>query len=117
MLAYLDTFSGLVPCTVLSVRHTPNCVGRAEFTIEVRLNATRGAYKRGEVIHDETPLHVFPRSHVIGLHRRGGSRTRLLGGYDWRAHVDWLALARRRTRHPLPRVLRDSVDWLRGAAA
>src|SRR5262245_45423898 len=111
MLAYLDTYSGLIPCTVLRV--VPQ-TDRKRTSIAIRLNATRGAYKRGETLLG-SPSDVFPRSHVVGRFRRYCGAT-LIGGYDWRAHIDWLAHVRATRRyHPLPRAFRDSVDWLRGA--
>jgi len=55
--AYLDTFSGLVPCVV-------ECVtlrGGMQRVVHVRLTATRGAYRRGECL-EFLPRYVLPRS-------------------------------------------------------
>jgi hypothetical protein len=58
--AYIDSFAGLIPCVVLSVHN--------KWEVSVKLTATRGAYKRGETI-TENSLHVVPRAAV---HVRNG---------------------------------------------
>lgn len=54
-LAYLDTFAGLVPCKVQSLTET---------VATVRVTATRGAYRRGEVGTWPIGLVVIPRRMV-----------------------------------------------------
>ena len=53
--AYLDTFAGLVPCKVTAIS------GEG---ITIRLTATRGAYKRGEVLTYERGDSIVPRECV-----------------------------------------------------
>ena len=62
-LAYYDTFSGLIPCKVVAVLKDCNgrLIGRDELTI--KLTATRGAYKRGEVLTVSASI-APPRSMV-----------------------------------------------------
>jgi hypothetical protein len=55
ILAYLDSFAGLIPCKVIDVWRLR---GIAE--ARVKLTASRGPYKRGEILID-TVLHVIPR--------------------------------------------------------
>jgi hypothetical protein len=79
-LAYLDSFSGLVPCTVLAIEPQPwpNPYGRLH--IRVRINADRGAYRKGQ----ETTYsceRVIPRENVI--RRRAMSGARIIGGWNW----------------------------------
>lgn len=54
VLAYYDCFSGLLPCTALSIN--------PDNMITLRVNATRGAYHKGEIIVGSR-LHTFPRAH------------------------------------------------------
>ena len=61
--AYLDSFSGLVPCKVLAITR-----GNGLTQVQVKLTATRCAYKCGEILTDNS-LHVVPRGAV---HVRGG---------------------------------------------
>ena len=73
-LAYWDTFAGLVPCKVLEIRS--NELDR--LSLRVKLTATRGAYKRGEV--------AWVRSRAIVP--RGSVRTRnhkhlIVADYEW----------------------------------
>jgi hypothetical protein len=70
-LAYLDTFAGLVPCVIVAI--DGESIGRravGEKSITIRLTATRGAYKRGEILR-ESAVDVPPRNCVI--RRRYGS--------------------------------------------
>ncbi len=59
-LAYLDTFAGMVPCKVLRVIEPASGNTVTKGKIEIRLTATRGAYKRGEVLIDQA-CNVVPR--------------------------------------------------------
>ena len=63
-LAYLDTFAGLVPCIVVGI-DGESCGRRAtgEKVLTVRLTASRGPYKRGEVSR-EIAADVPPRDCV-----------------------------------------------------
>ena len=69
-LAYLDTFAfGLVPCKVVSIPKGgpfPGwIVGQPEVGhISAKVTATRGAYKRGQVV-SMPASHIVPRQHVI----------------------------------------------------
>jgi hypothetical protein len=60
-MAFLDTFSGQVPCKVLSVSgdSTGNVCAPSP-TVKVKLTAARGAYRKGETI-ESTGFHVYPR--------------------------------------------------------
>ena len=53
--AYYDTFNGLIPCVVLSVK--------SKWHVEFKLTANRAAYKRGEILSGNS-LHVIPREAV-----------------------------------------------------
>ena len=53
MLAYYDTFSGLIPCKVLQITGD---------TCTIKLTAARGAYKRGEILTDTNRRYVWDRA-------------------------------------------------------
>jgi hypothetical protein len=62
MLAYYDTFAGLIPCKVTKVfKDSGDCgtVVKAEFI----LTSDRQAYKKGEVLTD-LAFHVIPRKAI-----------------------------------------------------
>lgn len=80
ILAYVDTFSGLVPCKVVRVIEA-STLSVTSGRIEVMLTAARGAYKRGEILIDNGH-DVVPRSRV---YVRGG-QFRIQSGYVW--HTD-----------------------------
>ena len=74
-LAYYDTFSGLVPCKVLAVRDAADLSVPMRFEllkggvssrykVDVRLTATRCAYRKGEVLTDLFAHDVVPREAV-----------------------------------------------------
>lgn len=71
-LAYWDTFAGLVPVTVLSIRGKsgPACSSQR---VHFRVNADCGPYKRGEQ-HTRSALWIVPRFAV----RRGKYSTWIL---------------------------------------
>jgi len=76
MLAYFDSFSGLVPCRILSVDRTPDTMGSSAF-VEVQFTAPRGPFRRGEKY--TTFLHrVVPRNAI----RRTRYHTRIRA-HDW----------------------------------
>jgi hypothetical protein len=69
--AYFDTFAGLIPARVTSVKDS--------WTVSLKLTATRGAYKRGETITTNS-LHAIPRTAVhvrSGQYRIGFYRTEI----------------------------------------
>lgn len=68
-LAYLDTFSGLIPCKILSVTDRRNYYGTVETDVTVKVTADRKAYRKGETVTSD-PRHVVPRANV---HRRSGN--------------------------------------------
>jgi hypothetical protein len=82
-LAYLDAFlSGLVPVTVVSVEEEGSggiAAGPGQGSVTVRVNATRGAYKRGEVIPGNKACNVVPRDH----HRYARGHSRINVNYRW----------------------------------
>lgn len=61
-LAYYDTFSGLIPCRVVSVSGRSGRGGSAQ-DVTFILTANRGNYRRGERLVSSA-LHVFPRDAV-----------------------------------------------------
>jgi hypothetical protein len=79
-LAYLDSFGGMLPVSVLEVI-TPGygwIVAPASGEIRVRLNVTRGGYTRSEVITE--PAHkIVPRDRV----RYRNWHARIDSGYAW----------------------------------
>lgn len=62
--AYVDTFAGMIPCKVLSVRRPVGEVGDRYIEVIVRYTATRGAYRRGEV-NTHRAWQVCPRKAVV----------------------------------------------------
>lgn len=66
--AYVDTFAGLIPCKVLSVRRVGE-VGDRYIEVIVRYTATRGAYRRGEV-SAHPAWRTCPRKAVFTRHGR-----------------------------------------------
>ena len=62
-LAYYDTFSGLIPCKVLSIKGGENGLASSEHRVTFKLTANRRAYKRGEVL-EAWALDVPPRSAI-----------------------------------------------------
>jgi hypothetical protein len=82
-LAYVDTSCGLLPCKVLTVpKGGPFCGwlirGHAEDDLTVRLTATRGAFKTGEVLKYR-PSSVIPRDHVF----TSSYQYRIRTNYSW----------------------------------
>ncbi len=59
-LAYYDTFSGMIPCWIVSIDGPGGNPSTAQ-TVTIKLTAKRGAYRRGEVLQT-SGLHVCPRS-------------------------------------------------------
>lgn len=74
-LAYWDTFSGLVPCKVLTVTQKKWVQG---LSLQVRLTATRGAYKRGETTWVRAKG-IVPRSSV----RSYDHKYVIVADYEW----------------------------------
>lgn len=79
-LAYLDSFGGMIPCTVVEVLlpGTGYIVAPKSGKIRARINVTRGGYHRGE-IGLFGAADVVPRNHH---HYRGGSG-RINSLYAW----------------------------------
>lgn len=71
-LAFYDTFSGCIPCKVLSISGSPG--NTSQCRIIFKLTTSRGAYRRGEVLESDA-LKVIPRPYVKG--------NRIFGGYTW----------------------------------
>ena len=59
-LAYYDSFTGLIPCKVLSIHGSSGVASTAQ-RVEVRLTAKRGGYDIGERV-TTAGLHVVPRN-------------------------------------------------------
>jgi len=72
-LAYLDSFSGLVPCRIAAVADWDDSTSLAR----IQFTATRGAYRKGEF--DTVPLRrVIPRNAVF---KRNGAI--MIKRYQW----------------------------------
>lgn len=83
MLAYIDSFAGLIPCRVESIYShcgpsgmTGNKTPRNMYFV-VTVTATRGAYKRGDKVN-ESARWIVPRS---AIYRRGYHYK--IAAYDW----------------------------------
>ena len=78
LFAYYDTMAGLVPCRVFGIESVSPIYGT---TVQIRLTATRGAFKRGEIM--TAPAHkVWPRD--ISFPRRGSYGQRwIVPPYSW----------------------------------
>jgi len=96
MLAYFDSFAGIVPVRVDSMVADESSPGGYRF--KVRATAARGAYARGQSI-ETNGLHVIPRQ---ALFRRRGGSWRILP-YSW---ADFAADAPKPERPSLPVLFR-----------
>ena len=70
--AFLDTFSGLVPCKVIRVKPKLNALlHESQAECEVEVTETLGAYKKGEKI-TSSARHTVPKGAVklVGYHYR-----------------------------------------------
>jgi len=76
-LAYLDTFTGLIPCRVLGW-DLSSLSFRDGARLLVKVTADRGAFCRGEVL-SEDPWHVVPRDMI----RRRSGQLRICTTYVW----------------------------------
>ena len=81
-LAFLDSFSGLVPVRVLSVpQHGPFSgwvVHPEDSNLTIQVTAERKGYKRGEVLKADA-FRVVPRNHVV----RRSQSFRIVKNYSW----------------------------------
>jgi len=81
-LAYLDSFGGMLPVTVVSVEEEGSgriAAGPGQGSLTIRPNVTRGGYQRGEIIAGQKACSVVPRDHH---HYRGG-HGRINAEYRW----------------------------------
>lgn len=74
MLAYLDSFAGMVPCRVLELSRD---------TARVQFTATRGAYVKGSIL-DVRTARVVPRAALFRSRQRPGQYG--IYAYRW-AHI------------------------------
>ncbi len=75
MLAYYDSFAGLVPCRIIQSGNWAD----GSSSVEVRFTATRGPYREGET--EILPLRrVVPRSAV---YRTRGRHSAKIMPYSW----------------------------------
>lgn len=74
-LAYYDTFSGTIPCKVISVY--PDKYGCTRITIKI--TADRKSYHKGEIIKNIFAHDIVPRKSLIV---RSG-QYRILNNYTW----------------------------------
>jgi hypothetical protein len=77
-LAYYDTFSGMIPCKVIAIDTDKSFdydkgIPTSD-KITVKLTANCQAYKRGEIITDNS-MHIIPRESV--------RCNRILNNYQW----------------------------------
>lgn len=70
-LAHFDTVTGCIPCKVLSITGESGAASSLQ-RVTVKTTATRGAFKKGEVISGILGLHVIPRGALFP--RRSGAR-------------------------------------------
>lgn len=75
MLAYIDSFAGLVPCKVTRIEHD---AGLNYVTVKVTGRKNR-AYSAGQEL-TMTGRAIVPREKVMGLKSMGGAR---IAPYDW----------------------------------
>lgn len=80
MLAYLDSFAGLVPCRVCAVGDWSDGSSQAR----IQYTATRGAYKRGEY-GTHVLRHIVPRSSVYRSRQYYGQYR--IRAYSWPAII------------------------------
>ena len=83
LLAYWDSFAGLIPCRVTRYDaaidpYYPACVVAI-------LTADRGCYHKGEVIAQNTGA-IWPRD-CVRTKRGTYGQTRIVASYDWRARL------------------------------
>lgn len=83
MLAYLDSFAGLVPCKVLDISERDSY---GVVYVRFQVTATRGAWKRGAV-DTMTGRAVVPRDKVTRKRSLGGARILPYSWDDYRAQV------------------------------
>jgi hypothetical protein len=82
MLAYIDSFAGLVPCRVTDVRDVRDPVLSTIYRqVTATVTADRGAYKRGEIVSLASHT-IVPRTAV----RRRKYSTRILP-FHWEKTV------------------------------
>jgi hypothetical protein len=72
--AVLDSFAGLVPCTVTSVEKDD----RGHQRITAKIQKTVGPYKKGELV-ENNPLWIVPKTHI----RRRKYSSVIIPGYAW----------------------------------
>lgn len=81
-LAFYDTFAGMVPVKVLKV-HKPGsgrmATGPGAGSLDVQITATRGAYKKGEILRDLKASSVVPRK----MAKSSGFSQKILTAYRW----------------------------------
>lgn len=83
MLAYIDSFVGLVPCKVRSVVSDSSGV----VALEVRITATRSSYQRGEYVLVLGNDRIVPRWAVCHP-RQACGQARIRGAWDWATTAD-----------------------------
>ena len=76
-LAYFDSFGGLIPCKVIQVAKGDPYNGWA-VSITVQLTATRGTYKKGEILKLSSAK-CIPRPQIV---RRSGMY-KIRTNYSW----------------------------------
>lgn len=89
LLAYWDTFGGLIPCKVIRVEYSPDPNWRDPFgynyAVIAILTANRGPYHKGEQIA-QSPNKIWPRD--TSKPKRGTyGQTYIVPKYDWEKRV------------------------------
>ena len=83
LLAYWDSFAGLVPCKV--IRYDAAIDPTFPACVVAVLTADRGCYRKGERIAQNT-RNVWPRDCVRSKRGTYG-QTKIVAPYDWRARL------------------------------
>jgi hypothetical protein len=87
MLAYWDSYAGLIPCRVEG--EAPPGVSWPEsapgYSVVIRVTARRGSYERGDcfTVH---PRHVWPRD-CVGSRRGTYGQRKNVARYHWRERI------------------------------
>ena len=89
LLAYWDTFGGLIPCKVIRTEPSPDPewtdVFGHKYIVVAELTADRGPYRKGQRIA-QSPTHVWPRD--CAKPKRGTyGQTYIVTEYDWETRL------------------------------
>lgn len=74
MLAYIDSFAGLVPCKVIQITPVEDVLQAGGLEILVKVTATRPGYHADTLHYFYSKIAVIPRDAVYGMRRMSGPR-------------------------------------------